>query len=117
MDTNTILALQEAGVDTEGAVRRFSGNTALYERFLNKFLTDPTFDKVTESFDKEDTEEAILTTHTFKGLTANLGLNTLFEISSEMVSQLRAGKFKEASESYPKLKEAYDSICDILSRG
>lgn len=117
MDTNTILALKEAGVDTEGAVRRFSGNAALYERFLNKFLTDPTFGKVTESFDKGDAEDAILTTHTFKGLTANLGLNPLFDLSAEMVNQLRAGQFKEASENYPKLKAAYDSICRIISRG
>lgn len=41
MELNTILTLQEAGVDTEGAVRRFSGNSGLYERFLNKFCPTP----------------------------------------------------------------------------
>lgn len=43
MDLNTILELKGAGVDIEGALRRFSGNSVLYEKFLKKFLTDSTF--------------------------------------------------------------------------
>ena len=43
MDLNTILELKGAGVDIDGALRRFSGNSALYEKFLKKFLTDSTF--------------------------------------------------------------------------
>ena len=100
MDLNTILVLQNAGVDTEGALRRFSGNSGLYERFLTKFLSDPT----------------LTSTHTFKGLTANLGLTRLYGISSEMVDCIRGDKFAEASGKYGELKKAYDEICEILSK-
>ena len=115
MDLTTVLKLQEAGVDTEGALRRFSGNSALYERFLNKFLSDSTFSQVTAAFEDRDEAEALTSTHTLKGVTANLGLDRLYSISSDMVSLIRAGEFDQASAKYPELKAAYDEICGILS--
>lgn len=114
MELDKILVLQEAGVDTEGALRRFSGNSALYERFLKKFLDDTTFSLVTEAFDKTDVEAALSSTHTFKGLTANLGMMRLYDISSEMVKLIREDKFEEAHGIYPRLKAAYEEICGIL---
>lgn len=117
MDLNTILALREAGVDTEGALRRFSGNSEMYERFLKKFLSDPTFKQITETVMAKDPEGALAAAHTLKGVTANLGINKLFSISSEMVDQIRADDFDGAAGNYPRLKEAYEEICDILERG
>lgn len=117
MELNTILTLQEAGVDTEGAVRRFSGNSGLYERFLNKFLSDPTFGMVTDAFKAGDAQLALTATHTFKGLTANLGLTKLYNISSEMVSLIRDGDYGAAAGTFPDLKAAYDEICGILEKG
>lgn len=114
MDVDTTLTLQKAGVDTEGAVRRFSGNAGLYERFLRKFLSDATFAEVTDAFEKEDAEAALAATHTLKGVTANLGLTTLYDISSKMVSLIRDNKFGEAAGKYPELKAAYEEICGIL---
>lgn len=116
MDLNTILALSEAGVDTNGALRRFNNNSALYERFLNKFPSDPTFNNVTSAFDEKDKDAALTAAHTFKGLTSNLGLDPLFAISSSMVDLIRQDKFDEAAKSYPALKDEYDKICNILLR-
>ena len=87
-------------MDTEGAVRRFSGNSGLYERFLNKFLSDPTFGMVTDAFKAGDAQLALTATHTFKGLTANLGLTKLYNISSEMVSLIRDGDYGAAAGKY-----------------
>ena len=117
MDLNTILTLQEAGVDTEGAVRRFSGNSGLYERFLNKFLSDPTFGMVSDAFAAGDEQKALTATHTFKGLTAHLGLTKLYDISSEMVNRIRGGDYGAAAGTFPDLKTAYDEICGILEKG
>lgn len=116
MDLNSILALRAAGVDTDGALRRFSGNSALYERFLKKFLTDKTFMQITEAFAAGDREGALTATHTLKGVTANLGLDKLFAISTEMVDQIRADQFEDAAGKYPELKAAYEEICGILER-
>ena len=40
MGLKVLIALQSAGVDTEGALRRFAGNSALYERFLLRSPAD-----------------------------------------------------------------------------
>lgn len=68
MDLNTILELKGAGVDIEGALRRFSGNSVLYEKFLKKFLTDSTFSQITKAFEGENREDALMATHTLKEL-------------------------------------------------
>lgn len=117
MDLNVILELQAAGVDTEGALRRFGGNSEMYERFLKKFLTDRTFSQVTEAFAQGDREAALRYIHTLKGVTANLGMDKLFAISAKMVDQIRADHYEEAAGDYPGLKDAYDEICGILIRG
>lgn len=111
---NTILSLQESGVDTEGALRRFSGNSILYERFLKKFLSDSTFGDLTKAFETGDAQAAMDAAHTLKGLTANLGFTKLFTITSEMVDFLRRNKFSEASGRYPELQDAYHDMCAIL---
>ena len=114
MDIKRILELQEAGVDTEGALRRFGGNSVLYERFLKKFLSDPTFGDLARAFEIKDEEGALVAAHTFKGVTANLGLTRLYGISSEMVASIRNRDFSEAFGRYPDLKASYDEICEIL---
>lgn len=68
MDLNTILELKGAGVDIDGALRRFSGNSALYEKFLKKFLTDSTFSQITKAFEGENREDALMATHTLRVL-------------------------------------------------
>lgn len=116
MELNTILDLQKAGVDTEGALRRFGGNSAMYERFLKKFLTDHTFSQVTDAFETGNKETALSAVHTLKGVTANLGMDKLFGISAEMVNLIRADKYEEAAGHYSRLKEAYEEICGIIGR-
>lgn len=115
MDLNTILELKGAGVDTEGALRRFSGNSALYEKFLKRFLTDSTFSEITKAFEDGNREDALMATHTLKGVTANLGMDKLFNISSAMVDHIRADRFGEAAGVYPELEKAYREICKILA--
>ena len=115
MDLNTILELKGAGVDIDGALRRFSGNSALYEKFLKKFLTDSTFSQITKAFEGENREDALMATHTFKGVTANLGMDKLFNISSFMVDHITADRFDEAAGAYPELEKAYKEICRILA--
>ena len=97
MDLNTILELKGAGVDIDGALRRFSGNSVLYEKFLRKFLTDSTFSQITKAFEGENRQDALMATHTFKG------------------DHIRADRFDEAAEAYPELEEAYKEICRILA--
>lgn len=79
-------------------------------------MSDPTFGMVTDAFKAGDAQLALTATHTFKGLTANLGLTKLYNISSEMVSLIRDGDYGAAAGTFPDLKAAYDEICGILKK-
>lgn len=115
MELNNILALKDAGVDLDGALRRFSGSAQLYERFLLRFPGDETFSQLTAALEAGETKDAFVSAHTLKGVTANLGLESLFTLTSEIVEFLRSGELEEARKRYPQLKEKYDIICGIIT--
>lgn len=116
MDPMTVLALKEAEVDVEGALRRFSNNSSLYERFLLKFLSDENFDKIKTSVEADDAAEMLTAAHTLKGVTSNLGLNRLYHVCSDMVTRIREDNFEGAKELYPELEAAYILICQTLNK-
>ena len=118
MDLNTILELKGAGVDIDGALRRFSGNSVLYEKFLRKFLTDSTFSQITKASEGENRQDALMATHTFKGVTANLGMDKLFNISSFMVDisgQTVLMKLPKHIRSWKRLTRRYAEYLQMTS--
>ncbi len=116
MELKVLIALQSAGVDTEGALRRFAGNSALYERFLLRFPADENFDKIGEAMEAGDWEAMLAAAHTLKGVSGNLGMNRLFEACSRTVALLRQDDVAGAKESYQALKESYSKICAVLKQ-
>lgn len=114
MGSNLIDALQDMGVDTQAALRRFAGNSALYERFLMKFLEDGTFKKVEDAFKTGDWDSMLSAAHNFKGVAGNLGLNQLYQASSKIVSSLRAENRNDATEAYMELDIAYRALRPVL---
>ena len=115
MNMKTVIALQEAGVDTEGALNRFCGNAALYEKFLLKFPADENFAKIAPAIEAGDMEEALRAAHTLKGVSGNLGMQRLYEACSAMVALIRAGENEKAADSYGPLATAYTEVCAAVS--
>lgn len=109
-------SLKNAGVDTDGSIARFVGNTAMYEKFLRKFPGDDTFAKIKPAFDKDDWTEALNATHTLKGVSGNLGMTRLYNACSETVVLLRAKENEKARTSYDGIKAAYDEMISVISK-
>ena len=107
-------SLKNAGVDTDGSIARFVGNTAMYEKFLRKFPGDDTFAKIKPAFDKDDWTEALNATHTLKGVSGNLGMTRLYKACSDTVALIRAGEQDKAKQSFAELKSAYDEIHAVI---
>lgn len=114
MDNNIKEYLLEKGVDLNGALERFLGKEDLYEKFLRKFPEDRNFEDLGEALKQKDYEEVLKYAHTMKGLTANLGLNTLFQILQKMVIDLRNSFYEELDDDYKQLTTYYREICDVL---
>lgn len=117
MDVKVMLALRTAGVDTDSALRRFSGNTALYERFLLKFPQDENFGKIGPAFAQGNWGDALTAAHTLKGISGNLGMERLYQACSETVSLLRSDEHERAADSYQEMENAYQQICEALRAG
>ncbi len=106
--------LERGGVDYGGAMDRFMGNQALYEKFLLKFPTDATFPALREALEADDCQAAFMQAHTLKGLTGNLSLDSLAKLAVPMVEALRGGDLAAAKALFPALEAEYDRLCAAI---
>ena len=89
MDENFRKQLEENGADVEGTLKRFMGNEALYMKFIMKFLDDKNFEGIKSNLEKNDFEDAYVSAHTLKGVTANLGLNPVYGVATQISDMLK----------------------------
>ncbi len=77
----------------ENVSSRMMGNQKLVEKFVRKFLDDPTYEQIKEAVNKMDYDEILRTTHTMKGIASNLEFTHLQQKSAKAVDMIRATKF------------------------
>lgn len=68
----------------------------LVNKFVLKFLTDPSYDLLVRSMESKDWPEAFRAAHTIKGVCQNLAFTRLFESSNQLSEALRNGFTPEA---------------------
>ncbi len=115
MKQERIDALLKIDVDYEGAMRRFCSNDEMYEKFLLKFLSDPNYSKIRPAFEDGKLDDALIAAHTLKGVSANLGFNSIFRICAEIVDSIRADEPKKAMELLPELDREYEKVCLVIA--
>ena len=106
---------EQMGSDYEGVLGRL-GSEAIVKRFALKFLQDPSFAQLKESLAKNDGEEAFRAAHTLKGICANLGFKSLFEVSYEITEALRAGDMEQAKVMWPDVQACYARVENALNQ-
>ncbi|MGN0701129.1 MAG: Hpt domain-containing protein [Oscillospiraceae bacterium] len=93
--------LTNAGVDVNSAIERFVGNEGLYARMLKKFLDEPSYNNLVKAIAENNEGDALLASHTLKGLCGNLSLNGLFELFAQQVALFRANEWDKAAAMMP----------------
>ena len=111
-----ISELDALGVNTQEAIRRFSGNTALYQKMLGKLVTAVKDLEVMPCFEKEDYEAAVTNAHTLKGVTGNLSLTPLYNGYTEVVNLLRAGNHDDAKAVLEKILPIQTDILACIEK-
>ncbi|SEL46123.1 MULTISPECIES: Hpt domain-containing protein [unclassified Butyrivibrio] len=104
------------GVNWPDVQDRFMGNEDLVEKFMLKFLNDPSFAAMTKGLQAKNAEEAFKGCHTLKGVTGNLALDAMRPDVLELTEILRAGSLEGSDELYQKIKASYDSLTEILKK-
>ena len=107
-------AIEKAGINYDEGVHRFSNNTVLYEKFLNKFLQDPTIAQAAEALKSGDNEQFLKTIHTLKGVAGNLSMNTLHKKCAFVVDNIRNGKLDSLSADFEEIKGLYSTVTEAI---
>ena len=85
------------------------------DRFIRLFLKDNSYPAFVQAMEQGNKKEAFEAIHTLKGVCANLSLDALQQISSEITEYLRADNMNEAMAALPRLRDCYEkhirSIC------
>lgn len=116
MTEQSLIILQEFGVDVEGTMARFCGKIEMYQRFLTKFLNDKSYPALCEALEKKDYENAIFNVHTLKGISGDLGFMKLMEVSVGMLTDLRAQKYDNLDAHTEAVKREYERVKILINK-
>ena len=107
MDQTVLLKkLDEAGIDTQKAIGRFMGNTALFLKFVRRLPDALRFGEIRTALQQEDYETFYMLVHTLKGTAANLSAENLAECVQAILVEYRASGFKHMRKLEGLLREA-----------
>lgn len=111
--------LEEGGADVDVTLKRFMGNEAIYMKFILKFLDDKNYDMIMDSLAKKDYAGAFAGAHSLKGVSGNLGLTPVYEVSSLITELLRDKQDEEVdieklNEARERLEESYCRLQKII---
>ncbi len=115
MDAFRKKQLIDANINVDSALERFMGNEALLERFLNKFLTDVNYKKLTDAIAANDKDGALTASHTLKGVSGNLSMTSLFSLLTCQVESFRSGDWQGAVDMMPDITEEYERIIEAIN--
>lgn len=86
----------------------------LVQKFVLKFLNDPSYDNLCKALDEENYEEAFRASHTIKGVCQNLSFTKLYQSSHALTEALRSGWTPEAAQILPQVKADYQQTADAI---
>lgn len=102
-------------IDLEDGLNRVRGNKALFIRMLGMFKASAEVSQFPVDVESGDLEAATRTIHAVKGMAGNLSLKPLFDLSTELLGDLRGGTFDPSRVSeYKKCVEDTTAAIDEL---
>lgn len=106
------------GVNWEEVKERLVGNEDLVEKFILKFLKDPSMDRLQKGLESGELEEAFQGAHALKGVASNLALegNGFLNDVLEITEILRPRTLGNSREVYDRIKPRYDDLISILKK-
>lgn len=108
-----LIELKSWGCDIKGAMERFLDDEEFYFECYEEALEDVGFEQLKGALDEHDVKLAFEHAHSLKGIIANLGLTSLFEIITDIVEPLRIGQEDGVAEKYEELLKERDRYASI----
>ena len=93
-------------IDVDGALKRVGGNMDLYKRLLGRFVDGNNFAELTSAISSANTEEAAHQAHTVKGVSSNLSLLKIADLSAQLEQLIKNGD--DYGACFSELEQAYE---------
>lgn len=107
--------LRAGGVDVDAALARMMGSEALLGRLLGKFTADQSCARFEEAAAADDSEAGLDAAHALKGVSGNLSMTRVFELTSRICELIRAGEWPAARALAADLREACDQVTAAIA--
>ncbi|MCW8931142.1 MAG: response regulator [Gammaproteobacteria bacterium] len=121
--SNPALNKDLPGIDMQEVIIRFKGNTRLYTRLLNKFITSKTelIEELHEHIQDNNWQQAGTFIHALKGTSGNLCMDEIYSISIELEksfenqsTQISLELFQRLSEAFIKIKQSVSTLEQLI---
>ncbi|MDE5965064.1 MAG: Hpt domain-containing protein [Eubacterium sp.] len=86
------------------------------KKFLLIFLKDTSFNELESAMECKDYDSAFRAAHTLKGVCANLGIEKLGKLSSEITEALREKDNATANKLFPQVSQCYSITIDAINQ-
>ncbi len=95
-------------------LERLLNKEELVQRFLKKYLTDSSFQRLEEAVESGDVEAIFRAAHTLKGVVSNLGLTPLYDATHVLVEITRSGRSDGIAETFERIAAAHHDITELI---
>ena len=111
--------LAKSGINLTDGLVYFSENERLYEKYLFRFLEEPTFPELLfpelfKAIEEDRREDARRAAHSLKGITATLGFTSLNTPVKAQEFEFKNGRWEEGNQYTDELKKEYARIISVL---
>ena len=89
---------------------------SLIERMINKFMSENVCNDIIDAYNRKDIKRVFELSHSFKGVTGNLALTGLFEISSVITEATRNKTEANIDNEIEQLKKTYTAIQEAFNK-
>lgn len=109
--------LERIGVDAPATVARLGGMESILEALYPEISTGPDLHALAHAYDIRDMKALEQPVHTLNGLTANLGIEPLRQLSAEYLEQIRTAVPPSELTTYQRqLTQEYRRVTQSITQ-
>ncbi len=101
-------------IDEAAVMARFAGNSLIFEKFLRRFPSDPSWSELETAVSTNDYAAVETAAHTLKEVASNFGFSALSQACAEMVTAVRNGSTDRIPALFQNAKAEYDAIIKLI---
>lgn len=114
MREELLVELEGYGNNVSEFVSRMGGMESICVKLMKKFPDDTNYKEYMKIVEEGNYEKAEASIHTLKGVSSNLGLTTISEVSQQILNAIRNEDLTHIEDLNGNLKRIYESNIEIF---